>query len=59
MKCPKTSLKVQCAKCQGFGHSFVNSTSKPLVIQEYKDIDGKKKTIMFNCMNSILRTLVA
>jgi hypothetical protein len=43
MKCPKTSLKVQCAKCQGFGHSFVNSTSKPLVIQEYKDIDKKKK----------------
>jgi len=42
MKCPKTSLKVQCAKCQGFGHSFVNSTSKPLVIQEYKDIDEKK-----------------
>jgi hypothetical protein len=37
MKCPKTSSKVQCAKCQGFGHSFVNSTSKPLVIKEYKD----------------------
>jgi hypothetical protein len=42
MKCPKTSSKVQCAKCQGFGHSFVNCTSKPLVIQEYKDIGEKK-----------------
>jgi len=57
MKCPKMISKVRCAKCQGFGHSFINCTSKPLVIQEYKDI-GEKKTIMFNCMNSILKTLV-
>jgi hypothetical protein len=38
----RLSSKVQCAKCQSFGQIFVIYTSKPLVIQEHKNI-GKKK----------------
>jgi len=35
----RKSSKVQYAKYKGFGHIFVNCTSKPLVLQEHKDID--------------------
>ena len=35
------SSKVKCTNCLGFGHIFLDCTSKPLVIQKYKDI-GKE-----------------
>jgi hypothetical protein len=38
----RLSSKVQCAKCQGFGQIFIIYTSKPLVIQEHKNIGEKK-----------------
>jgi hypothetical protein len=38
----RMSSKVQCAKCQGFSHIFVKCTSKPLVIEEHKDISQKE-----------------
>jgi hypothetical protein len=38
----RLSSRVWCAKCQGFYHIFVNCTSKPLVIQEHKDIDERE-----------------
>jgi len=38
----KVSSKVKCINCLGFGHISLDCTSKPLVIQKYKDL-GKKK----------------
>ena len=38
----KVSSKVKCTNCLGFGHISLDCTSKPLVIQKYKDI-GKEK----------------
>jgi hypothetical protein len=34
--------EVHCANYQGFGHIFINCTSKLLVIKKHKDIDEKK-----------------
>jgi hypothetical protein len=36
------SSKFQCAKYQGFSHIFVKCTSKPLVIEEQKNISQKE-----------------
>jgi len=33
---------VKCTNCLGFGHIYLDCTSKPLVIQKYKDI-GKEE----------------
>jgi len=38
----KVSSKVKCTNCLGFGHISLYCTSKPLVIQKYKDL-GKEK----------------
>ena len=38
----RMNSKDQCAKCKGFSHIFANCSSKPLVIQEHKDIRKKK-----------------
>jgi hypothetical protein len=34
----KVSSRVKCTNCLGFGHISLDCTSKPLVIQKYKDI---------------------
>ena len=36
------SSMVKCTNCLGFGHISLDCTSKPLVIQKYKDI-GKEE----------------
>ena len=38
----RMSSKIQLVKCQVFNHIFNNYTSKPLVIQEYKDINKEE-----------------
>ena len=38
----KVSSIVKCANCLGFGHISLDCTSKPLVIQKYKDL-GKEE----------------
>jgi len=38
----KVSSMVKCINCLGFGHISLDCTSKPLVIQKYKDI-GKEE----------------
>ena len=50
------SSKVQCAKCEGFGHIFFSYIFKPLVIKEHKDIG--KKNIVLKYINQILKILI-
>lgn len=38
----RMSSEIQCANYQGFGHIFINCTSKLLVVQKHKDIDEMK-----------------
>ena len=38
----KVSSRVKCTNCLGFGHILLDCTSKPLVIQKYKDISKEK-----------------
>jgi hypothetical protein len=33
---------VMCTNCLGFGHISLDCTSKPIVIQKYKDIDKEE-----------------
>jgi hypothetical protein len=37
---------VNCTNCLGFGHIFLDCTSKPLVIQKYKDIGKEEYSII-------------
>jgi len=38
----KASSRVKCTNCLGFGHILLDCTSKPLVIQKYKDTSKEK-----------------
>jgi hypothetical protein len=56
-KVSKVSSNVKCTNCLGFGHISLDCTSKPLVIQKYKDL-GKRNIVVLKCISLILRILV-
>jgi len=42
----KVSSMVNCTNCLGFGHISLDCTSKPLIIQKYKDIGKEEYSII-------------